>query len=219
MNNNFGSHFHLKTDLPILPQSEVFIRQYSQENDAICNNHARTYSLGIEKVSSNKFNTISQIDTGKHELNLASPLILNQQTGSEFQINVDNIIQFNQQSLTFMNSNYATNNFIKLGSNNELLQNEDDVRPFTPPQEEHNFEINNLNDVMQSPRKSCKFKAAGNLVLGIRRLQQNVVEQITSSVLFIDIRNNFMKNLTQVHVKLPKIFIKFILFKNKKNSK
>ena len=38
-----------------------------------------------------------------------------------------------------MNSNYATNNFIKLGSNNELLQNEDDNRPLTPPQEENNF--------------------------------------------------------------------------------
>ncbi|CAD8179550.1 unnamed protein product [Paramecium octaurelia] len=203
MNNNFGSHFHLKTELPILPQSEVFIRQYSSENDPICNNHARTFSLGIDKVGSDKFNTISQIDTGKHEPNLAIPLIIQQQTGSEFQINVDNIIQFNQQSLTFMNSNYATNNFIKLGSNNELLQNEDDNRPFTPPQEEHNYEINNLNYVMQSPRKSCKFKAAGNLVLGIRRLQQNVVEQITSSEQFYEKFNpspcQTTKNIHKVH--------------------
>ncbi|CAD8119702.1 unnamed protein product [Paramecium sonneborni] len=204
MNNNFGSHFHLKTDLHILPQSEVYIRQISQEDDAICNNHVRTYSLGIEKASSDKFNTISQLDTGKHELNQAIPLLVKQQTGSEFQINVDNLIQFNQQSLTFMNSNYITNNFIKLGSNNEFLQNEDDNnRPFTPPQEENNVESKIINNVMISPRKSCKFKAAGNLVLGIRRLQQNVVEQITSSEQFYEKFNpspcQTTKNIHKVH--------------------
>ncbi|CAD8124338.1 unnamed protein product [Paramecium sonneborni] len=203
MNNNFGQHFHLKTDLHILPQSEVYIRQYSQEDDPICNNHARTQSLGIEKVGSDKFNINSQIDTGKQEPNLTIPLILKQQTGSEFQINIDNIIHFNQQSLTLMNSNYPTNNFIKLGSNNEFLQNEEDIRPFTPPQEENNFQNKIINDVIVFPRKSCKFKAAGNLVLGIRRLQQNVVEQITSSEQFYEKFNpspcQTTKNIHKVH--------------------
>ncbi|CAD8193881.1 unnamed protein product [Paramecium octaurelia] len=103
-----------------------------------------------------------------------------QQVESEFQINVDNILQFNQN----LNGSELIEFNRDIKSNSEIAQKDDDQLycKYDRNYESHNTDL----IVLATPPQKNKLKAVGNMFLGLWRLQQNVVEPITSTEQFYD---------------------------------
>ncbi|CAD8128018.1 unnamed protein product [Paramecium sonneborni] len=198
MNPNFQHSFHLKSDQHDFPQSEQCYK--NKNNFSFDIDIMKTYSLSNPKVCIDRCNTYqTQGDVVKQECNLTNPLIQNQQIESEFQINVDNILQFNQ--------NLNGSDFIDLNkeikSNSEISQKED-LRLCN--QSERNYQSHKTElIVLPTPSYKNKLKAVGNMFLGIWRLQQTIVEPITCTDQFDDNlgsqqRNfNNKNNYKQIH--------------------
>ncbi|CAD8185881.1 unnamed protein product [Paramecium pentaurelia] len=179
MNPNFDNSFHQKDDImQNFPQSEQC--QSHHNNFSVDNDIMRTYSLGTPKVNFERWNTQTQTEVIKQECNLDNPFMQNQHVESEFQINVDNILQINQ--------NFNDTKLIDLNkdikSNSDITLKED---PQLYCQYERNYESHNTDlIVIPTPQSKNKLKAVGNMFMGIWRLQQNIVEPITSTEQFYD---------------------------------
>ncbi|CAD8079818.1 unnamed protein product [Paramecium primaurelia] len=101
MNPNFDNSFHQKDDIiQKFPQSEQCLSNH--KNFSLDNDIMRTYSLDTPKVNFENWNTQTQTKVIKQECNLDNPFIQNQNVESEFQINVDNILQINQNCIKFI---------------------------------------------------------------------------------------------------------------------
>ncbi|CAD8070446.1 unnamed protein product [Paramecium primaurelia] len=216
MNPNLEHSFHSQDGIHKIPQSEQC--QTQQNNFSLDTNIMRTYSLSNPKGYFERWNSHTQLEVVKQECNLTNPLIQNQQVESEFQINVDNILQFNQN----LNGSELIEFNRDIKSNSEIIQKEDNQLYC---QYQRNYESHNTDlIVLPTPHQKNKLKAVGNMFLGIWRLQQPVVEPITSTEQFYDNfgstqrHYNNKNNYKQVHpatdsqdLRLMEIFNQFKL--------